>query len=251
MASTKQILVVDDNPTVRKFITSVLQPLGYQVRTAKDGLEALANVTSAAPDLILLDLVMPRLNGYQFVRALEQKKLAEGARIVILSSAREEVARKVKAATRVDEALPKPVKSQQLRELVVKYVPIEDEQADEDEIEFDITPDVEPPEQITQPGAPPESGGPIDAGFGDEVTSDDTVSSPLDLVGILRDKLDTAVAEGLAARLDEIMSASNRDELLGLMAEVLATVVNDKLVGRMIELVRSVYQVGLSESKPE
>ncbi len=251
MASGKQILVVDDNPTVRKFITGVLQPLGYQVRSAKDGLEALAKVARLAPDLILLDLVMPRLNGYQFVKALEQKKLAEGAKIVILSSAREEVARKVKAATRVDEALPKPVKAQQLMALVEKYLPITKEQAEEGEIEFDLD---EPEAPLAQPAAASgeiESGGPIDSSFGNEVTSDDTVSSPLDLVGILRDKLDTAVAEGLADRLDEIIKASNRDELLGLMAEVLAAAVSDRLIERMIELVRSVYQDGLSESETQ
>jgi CheY-like chemotaxis protein len=256
MAPAKQILVVDDNPTVRKFITGVLQPMGYQVSSAKDGLEALAKVARVAPDLILLDLVMPRLNGYQFVKALEQKKLAENAKIVILSSAREEVARKVKAATRVDEALPKPVKAQQLKALVMKYLPITEkplteEPQEEDEIEFDLGESEAPISQVVTAERLIESGGPIDISFGDEVTSDDTVSSPLDLVGILRDKLDTAVAEGLAIRLDEILQASSRDELLGLMAEVLAGVVNDKLVQRMIDLVRSVNQDRISESEPE
>jgi twitching motility two-component system response regulator PilH len=230
MATGNQILVVDDNPTVRKFITSVLQPLGYKVRSASDGMEALAEVARQAPDMILLDLVMPRMNGYHFCMALEQKRLAPMARIVLLSSAREHVAQKVQDTTRVEEALPKPVKAQQLRALVAKYLPLSEEQAAEGEIEFDMS------EEEPVPGAPLE-----ELSFGDEVTSDDTISGPLELVGLLRDKLDTAVAEGLAARLDQIMESKSREEVLGLMAEVLASVVNDKLVQRMIDLVRTTY----------
>jgi len=248
----KLVLVVDDNPTVRKFITGVLQPLGYNVRSSPDGMQALAEVARRSPDLILLDLVMPRLNGYQFLRALEQKRLAQDAKIVILSSAREEVARKVQQATRVDEALPKPVKAQQLRALVEKYIPLSDQEPEVGEIEFDISteesglpgelPSAEVVPQATAGDDGQASGGPIDElTFGDEVTSDDTISSPLELTGILRDKLDTAVAEGLADRLDDIMSAGGRDEVLALMAEVLASVVNDRLVQRMIDLVRDTY----------
>jgi len=238
MSTGNQILVVDDNPTVRRFVTSILQPLGYKVLVAADGIEALSKVSRQPPDMIMLDLVMPRMNGYQFLLALQQKGLAPNAKIVILSSAREQVAQKVKEATRVEEALPKPVKAQQLRELVSKYLPLVEEAGPSEEVEFDIEPDVDFPEQ-DQPPEPP--GGVIDENaFSDEATSDDTVSTHLELVGILRDKLDSAVAEGLAARLDEIVNSSDKDEVLVLIAEVLAMVVNDRLVERMIDLVRSV-----------
>ena len=238
MSTGNQILVVDDNPTVRRFVTSILQPLGYIVRVAADGIDALSMVSRQPPDMIMLDLVMPRMNGYQFLLALQQKRLAPNAKIVILSSAREQVAQKVKEATRVEEALPKPVKAQQLRELVSKYLPIVEEAGPSEEIEFDVEQDVDFPDQ-DKPIEPP--GGVIDENaFSDEATSDDTVSTHLELTGILRDKLDSAVAEGLAARLDEIVNSSDKDEVLVLIAEVLAMVVNDRLVERMIDLVRSV-----------
>ena len=69
---------------------------------------------------------------------------------------------------------------------------------------------------------------------------DDIVpSSHSELIGLLRDKMDNAVATGLAQKLDEIVAAGSRDEVLGLITEVLAAAVNEKLVEQIIKLVRS------------
>jgi len=218
MPSDRTVLVVDDNPTVTKFVVSVLRPLGYKVDTASDGLEALKRVASAPVDLILLDLVMPRMNGMHFCKAMEQKGLAAGVPVILLTSARERVAQGVLETTTAADVLPKPVKAQQLREMVERYLPLEDRPAGEDpSIELSLDFDLEP-----------------------EHTSDDIVpSSHLELVGLLRDKMDNAVATGLARKLDEIVAADSRDEVLGLITEVLAVAVNEKLVDQIIKLVRS------------
>ena len=228
MSSGKTVLVVDDNPTVTKFVAGVLRPLGYKVDTAADGLEALKRVAAAPVDLILLDLVMPRMNGLHFCKALEQKQLDAGVPVILLTSARERVAQGVLETTTAVDVLPKPVKAQQLREVVERYLPSEGL----------------PSEGLPSEGRPleedPNIGLPLDFDFEHEHTSDDiAVSSHGELVGLLRDKMDNAVATGLAQKLDEIVEADSRDEVLGLITEVLAVAVNEKLVEQIIKLVRS------------
>ena len=218
MPSDKTVLVVDDNPTVTKFVVSVLRPLGYKVDTASDGLQALKKVASAPVDLILLDLVMPRMNGLHFCKAMEQKRLAAGVPVILLTSARERVAQGVLETTTAADVLAKPVKAQQLREMVERYLPLQEQPAEED----------------------PNIGLPLDFDFEPEHTSDDIVpSSHSELIGLLRDKMDNAVATGLAQKLDEIVAAGSRDEVLELITEVLAAAVNEKLVEQIIKLVKS------------
>ena len=220
MSSGKNVLVVDDNPTVTKFVVGVLRPLGYKVDTAADGLQALKRVASGPVDLILLDLVMPRMNGLHFCQALEKKGLAADTPIILLTGARERVAKGVMETTRANDILPKPVKAQQLRTVVEKYLPYEGR----------------PYEERSDVGLS------LDFDFGPENTSDDAVSSRPELVALLRDKLDNAVAEGLALKLDEITAADTRDEVLGLIAEVLAAAVNEKLVEQIVSMVESLMK---------
>ena len=227
MAPGNHVLVVDDNLTVRRFVSGVLRPMGYKVHTASDGMEALGKAAQFPMDLILLDLVMPRMNGYHFCKALEQKKLAEDARIVLLTSAKEHVAAKVKQTTRVEETLQKPIKTQQLRLLVEKYLPLDATEAEEeDSFEFDT----DEFDASTGQGLP---------AIGEQDTSDDSITNHRDLTNILRDKLDSEVANGLAAHLDEIVNAKNGDEVLTLIAEVLASIINDELIERLISLART------------
>ncbi|MDX9707165.1 MAG: response regulator [Azospira sp.] len=66
----KKILVVDDSPTERHFMVELLVGKGYQVVTAESGEEGIAKAKSERPDLIIMDVVMPGLNGYQATRTL-------------------------------------------------------------------------------------------------------------------------------------------------------------------------------------
>lgn len=70
LASEKKILVVDDEPDVRNFLATCIEDAGYNVETASDGAEALEKVQDDTPDLITLDMVMPRVNGINFMRRL-------------------------------------------------------------------------------------------------------------------------------------------------------------------------------------
>jgi CheY-like chemotaxis protein len=78
----KTILVVDDEPDIVLFLETALDDAGFQVVTAGDGQEALARLGEQAPDLISLDLVMPKKSGIRFMRELQRNP--EWARIPIL-----------------------------------------------------------------------------------------------------------------------------------------------------------------------
>lgn len=66
----KKILVVDDSPTERHFLVELLTGKGYQVVTAESGEEGISKAKAEQPDLVIMDVVMPGLNGYQATRTL-------------------------------------------------------------------------------------------------------------------------------------------------------------------------------------
>ena len=68
MPSEKTVLVVDDEPNIRSFVRMVLEYEGYNVETASDGCEALTKARDCAPHAILLDVLMPELDGVGFLR---------------------------------------------------------------------------------------------------------------------------------------------------------------------------------------
>lgn len=70
LASDKKVLVVDDEPDVRNFLAACIEDAGFQVSTAKDGAEALEKVQDDPPDLMTLDMVMPRVSGISLMRKL-------------------------------------------------------------------------------------------------------------------------------------------------------------------------------------
>ncbi len=67
-----KILIVDDSPTERFFLADLLGKQGYQINLAENGTEALEKAKQIMPDLILMDVVMPGLNGFQATRALSK-----------------------------------------------------------------------------------------------------------------------------------------------------------------------------------
>ena len=75
MSKQAQILIVDDDEEIRSFLGVLLQDEGYTVESAEDGLVALEKLEGTRPDLILLDIMMPRMDGYHFAEALRQRSL--------------------------------------------------------------------------------------------------------------------------------------------------------------------------------
>ncbi len=92
-ASEKKILVVDDEPDVRNFLTTCIQDAGFVVDSAVDGQDALEKIEKEIPDLMTLDMVMPRKSGIELIRTLRKNdKWAKLPVIVITAHARNEFA---------------------------------------------------------------------------------------------------------------------------------------------------------------
>lgn len=91
-----KILVTDDDPEMRGITALILESQGYEVRTAQDGEEALAKVEEEEPDLLVLDLLMPNMDGFEVCKRLEERRDRGGKRIpvIILSAVREESSRR-------------------------------------------------------------------------------------------------------------------------------------------------------------
>ncbi len=68
MSGSRRLLVVEDDASIREMIEMILASEGYDVVTARDGAEALAMLSRERPDLILLDMKMPRMDGWEFAR---------------------------------------------------------------------------------------------------------------------------------------------------------------------------------------
>ena len=82
----KKVLVVDDSPTERHVLVELLTRNGYQVITAESGEEGIEKAKSELPDLVLMDVVMPGLNGYQATRTLTRDETTKHIPIIVCMS---------------------------------------------------------------------------------------------------------------------------------------------------------------------
>lgn len=83
----KRVLIVDDAATVRMFYRSILESAGYQVEEAWNGIEALEKALEAPFDLYIVDVNMPKLDGYGFLRELRQQDILQSPAIMVSSEA--------------------------------------------------------------------------------------------------------------------------------------------------------------------
>jgi len=86
MATEKRILVVEDEGLILKMLTGILQASGYEVLTARDGAEGLSRARAEQPDLILLDVMMPKLDGFKVARLLKSDRNYSHIPIIILTA---------------------------------------------------------------------------------------------------------------------------------------------------------------------
>jgi CheY-like chemotaxis protein len=86
IASEKKILVVDDEPDVRNFLTACIEDAGFQVDSAIDGQDALEKIEKELPDLMTLDMVMPRKSGIELIRTLRKNDQWAGLPIIVITA---------------------------------------------------------------------------------------------------------------------------------------------------------------------
>src|SRR5437773_10104517 len=84
-AEERDVLIVDDDPHIRDMLGLVLEEAGNRVRTASDGVEALAPIEEAAPDCMVPDLMMPNLHGHRALRAMREREPGAEPRVRALT----------------------------------------------------------------------------------------------------------------------------------------------------------------------
>ncbi len=125
----EKILVVDDDPDILDAITMILESRGWEVVTARDGIEALANLKAENPDLMILDLLMPKMDGFAVCKELEDPRWSKyrDIPILILTSVREEASRRryeleTGLELNVDDYVEKPMDPDILLKRVEKLI---------------------------------------------------------------------------------------------------------------------------------
>ena len=107
-----KVMIVDDDPNIRELVCTLLKQGGFDACEAKDGRDALQKITDASPDLVMIDLMMPAMNGYELCRNL--RKYHENLPILMLT-AKAELSAKVKGfEAGTDDYLTKPFEGDEL-----------------------------------------------------------------------------------------------------------------------------------------
>ncbi|GEK47483.1 response regulator transcription factor [Bisbaumannia pacifica] len=113
-----KVLVVDDEPNIVLSLEFLMQQAGFEVTTAEDGESALARVAEAGPDLILLDISLPDLSGFEVLERLRQTPRGATLPIIMLTAHGREVEREKGLALGADDYITKPFSTQALVEKV-------------------------------------------------------------------------------------------------------------------------------------
>jgi len=116
------ILVVDDSPTELRLLTAPLKTKGYTVITAVDGEEAIQKACAHLPRLMLLDVIMPKKNGFQVCRQLKTSPETKDIKIIIISSKSQESDKFWGMKQGADEYMVKPFDEKTLLANVAKFM---------------------------------------------------------------------------------------------------------------------------------
>ena len=111
-------MVVDDSLTMRKVLSRVLEREDFEVITANDGMDAVQKLQQITPDIILTDIEMPRMDGFEFSRHVRDNQKTAKTPLIIISSRTAEKHRNVATELGVNAFLGKPVQDDELIEQV-------------------------------------------------------------------------------------------------------------------------------------
>ncbi len=108
------VLVVEDSLPQREMISQLLKGYGLRVIVAGDGVEALEQIQSSSPDLVVLDIIMPRMNGYEVCRRLKANSRTQNLAVVMCSAKKEEFDRYWGIKQGADAYIAKPFEPHEL-----------------------------------------------------------------------------------------------------------------------------------------
>ncbi len=122
-STATRVMVIDDSQTIRRTAETLLAREGYEVVTAQDGFEALSKISDNRPDIIFIDIMMPRLDGYQACALIKNNPRFRGTPVIMLSSKDGLFDRARGRIVGSDEYLTKPFTRDELLGAVRAYSP--------------------------------------------------------------------------------------------------------------------------------
>ncbi len=105
---TRDVLIVDDEPNIVLSLQFLMKKAGFQVRVARDGEEALAEVARTVPDLMLLDVMMPKRDGFDVCQTIRANPAWKSVRIIMLTAKGRDIEREKGLALGADDYITKP-----------------------------------------------------------------------------------------------------------------------------------------------
>jgi CheY-like chemotaxis protein len=127
-SAARSILVVEDDPAIRRLVKMVLQREGYEIDAAADGVEAVLKLGVRPYDVIILDLMMPNLDGFTFINTLAENEPSRLRHIIVTSAASPTVI-KDRMRGQPFDVLPKPFDIQQLVDRVQSCIAAQESRA--------------------------------------------------------------------------------------------------------------------------
>ncbi|HUI63359.1 MAG TPA: response regulator [Bacteroidota bacterium] len=118
----KVIMVVDDSATVRKFVAASLTMQGFTVIPAVDGMDALEKLPAARVDLVVTDLNMPNMDGFELIRSLRENPQYSEVPVIILTSVSDSASKEAGVQLGVKSYLMKPFSLEKIQYEVSKYI---------------------------------------------------------------------------------------------------------------------------------
>ena len=122
--STKRVLIADDETDIVETLKFMLEAEGFEVLTAYDGEEALKTARTAFPDIILLDVMMPKINGYKVSRLLKFDKKFQDIPILMITARSQKEDQIIGEETGADEYITKPFEITNVIDLINKYLQV-------------------------------------------------------------------------------------------------------------------------------
>jgi DNA-binding response OmpR family regulator len=119
---SKSILIVDDEPNIILSLEYLMEQAGYEVRTVNDGEGALESVNEKLPDLILLDVMLPKVDGYEVCREIRANPAWKDVRIIMLTAKGREVDQEKGLAFGADDYITKPFSTSEVVRKVKKIL---------------------------------------------------------------------------------------------------------------------------------
>lgn len=117
-----RILVIDDSPTILYMVTNMIAQGGHETITATNGEQALKMAINQQPDLVLLDVILPRLNGYEVCRQLKSTPQTADIPVVMITSKTKDKDRKWGMEQGADDYITKPFDADDLLDVIKRFV---------------------------------------------------------------------------------------------------------------------------------